>query len=202
MVKKSSRRILLYPAAAMLFGAVALPSGFAREQSHPKSARSSAHHATPDSTKKGEVNIPISVQHSGHSDHDNTAAGPKTFKIAPSNHAHVFATKPSTGSSVVGRNAIGLPIVRPEVALPDNAVPFSHLPTQPSGPPASGMSSFPNRNLATTQFTVPHASPPPANLSSGKIDGTALARRPAAGLGGPSIPIGGINGTAFVVRKH
>ncbi len=201
-VKKFACRILLYPAVATLFGAVALPAGFAREQSHAKGVTNSVHHATRDGTKKGDVNFPISVQHGGPSGHDNAGALRKTFKIAPSNHAHVFATKPSAGPSVVGRNAIGLPITRREVVQRGNVVPFRHLQMQPSGSPASGTSSLANRNLAVTQFAAPHAGAPPPNLSSGRIDGAALIRHPAASVGGPSIPTAGLNGRAFVLRKR
>jgi hypothetical protein len=201
IVNKFSRRILLYPAVAMLFAAVALPAGFAREQSQARNARGPVHHATSDSAKKGEANIPISVHHGGANDRDNAAAARKAFKIVPSNHVHVFTAKPSAGSPIVGRNAIGLPIVRREVVQPDDARPFSHLQTQPPGSPAGGASSFAHGNLATTQFTAPRLNLPPANLSGGRIDGAALIHHPAAGVGGPSTPIGGINGTAFVRKR-
>jgi hypothetical protein len=200
IVNKFSRRILLYPAVVMLLGAVALPAGFARDQSRARNTRGTAHHATPDSAKKGEVNIPISVHHGGANDHDNAAAARKALKIVPSNHAHVFTTRPSAGSPIVGRNAIGLPIVRREVVQPGDARPFSHLQTQPPGSPAGGVSSFAHGNLATTQFTVPRLNLPPANLSVGGIGGAALIRHPV-GVGGPSTPIGGINGTAFVRKR-
>jgi hypothetical protein len=201
IVIKFSRRILLYLAVAMLLGAVALPAGFAREQSHARNARGLVHHATPDSGKKGEANFPIGLQHGGADDRGGAAAARKPFKIGPPNHAHVFATKPSAGSPIVSRNAIGQPIVRREVVKPDATLPFSHFQAQPPGSPGGGVSSFAHGSLPTTQFAAPHPNPPAANLNGGRIDGAALIRHPAAGIGGPSIPTGGINGTAFV-RKH
>jgi hypothetical protein len=201
IVIRFSRRILLYPAVAMLLGAVALPASFAREQSHARNTRGSAHQATPDSGKKGEANFPIGLQHGGADDHGSATAARKPFKIWPSNHAHVFATKPSAGSPIVGRNAIGLPIVRREVVKPDATLPFSHFQAQPPGAPAGGVSSFAHGSPATTQFAAPHPNPPAANLGGGRIDGGTLIHHPAAGIGGPSVPTGGINGTAFV-RRH
>jgi hypothetical protein len=205
IVNKFSRRILLYPVVAVLSGAVALSAGLARgparDQSHARNARGTVHHATPDSAKKGEANIPIGVQHGGANDHDNAAAALKRFKIVPSNHAHVFATKPSAGLPIVGRNAIGVPMVRREVVTPDATLPFNHFQTPPPGSPAGGVGSFAHGNPATTQFVVPRPNLPPANLSGGRIDGASLIRHPAAGVGGPSIPMGGINGTAFVRKR-
>jgi hypothetical protein len=195
------RRTLLYPAMVVLFGTVAMPAGFARE--HARNAHGPAHHATPDSAKNaknGEANFPIGLQHDGANDHDHAAAGRKPFKIVPSDHPHVLATKPPAGSTIVGRNAIGLPIARREVVNPVATLPFSHFQTQPPGAPA-GVSGLAHGNPATTQFAAPHPNPPPPNLNAGRIGGTAMIRHPATGVGGPSIPVGGINGTAFV-RKH
>lgn len=202
IVKKFRRRILLYPAAVILAGAVVLPAAFAREHSHPKGATNSAHHATRDGTKKADVNFPIGVQHGGGSDHDNAAARLRTFRIAPSNHVRVFATKPSAGPSVVGRNAIGLPVVRREVVRPGGAVSFGHLQAQPSGAPAGGMRILANRNVAMTQSTATHAIAPPPNLNSGRIDGATLIRHAATGVGGPSVQSAGLNGRVFVLRKR
>jgi hypothetical protein len=200
-VRKKSYRILLYLSVATLFSAVALPAGLARERFHPKSERTLAHHSTLNSKKKAEVNIPISVQHGGSSDHDNPAAKRKTFRIVPQNNLRVLTTKPSTGPSVVGRNTIGLAVVRRQVLQPEDVMPLSHLQMPPpSGLPAGGLSSLGNRSVGTPQFTGPHMGTPPANSIGGGINGATLSRRPAAGVGGPSLAIGGINGTQFMLK--
>jgi hypothetical protein len=193
-VKKSGHRILLYLTAIMLVAMAPMPASFARVHSHLKGARSSVHRTTPGSQKKVETNIPISVQHG---EHDNARLGLRRFRVVPPRHTRVYPARPSVGSPVVGRNSIGLPIVRREAIQPDNAMPFNH-PQPPFAPQVNGMSSFANRGLATPQFTVPRGSPPPPNLNGGRIGGAPLLRRPATGVGGPSTPVGGLNGTAFL----
>lgn len=201
-MKKIFDQILLCAVIAVLLGAVALPPSLAHAQSRTGGRRGSAHHdARLGGEGKTETNIPISLQHNESSGHNEVRAGQKTFRIVPARHTHVDAARRIGASHIVGRNAIGLPIVRNQAVQLDKVAPIGHWQAQSAGAPANGISRLVNRNPAMGQLAVPHASPPLRNLTAGRIDGAQLTRRLPAGVGGPSIPIGGINGAAFR-RKH
>jgi hypothetical protein len=199
-VKKVVQRLCLCSVMAIALCVLAFTAASARERPHTGTARRSAdQHAKSDRGKKTEENIPISLQRSGSSGH----AGPpqKIFKIVPSGHPHVHAARRSVGSDMVGRNAIGLPIVRHEVVQPQGAVPLDHLQTRPFGLPSIGTGSLTTRNLATIQHTVRPVSPPLPTMNRGAIGGVALIPHRTVGLGGQSAPIGMINGTAFLPKR-
>lgn len=110
-----------------------------------------------------------------------------------------IGTRKPAEANVIRRNTIGLPTVPRQVIQRYNAQPFTLLQAQPLAVPASPIGSLANRGLGRTQTAVPRASPAATILIPGRIDGSSLTRpgTARASVGGPAIPVGGINGTAF-----
>lgn len=114
----------------------------------------------------------------------------------------------------VVRNAIGVPVVRPD--FPHQAM-RSNIGEPVAGRPVAGKPVVPNAPSPDTNSTgigrpaepnsvptIPHpiATPSPrpnASSGAGRIDGTSLTRRSVAqsGIGGPAKGAGGINGTTL-----
>jgi hypothetical protein len=197
MANKIGYRILLCPVAMILLCA-ALTDGLA-QQCHPESTPVLHHHPVSDQPQAPsgreqtiEMNIPISGEHSGESHHDHAGAGRKTFKVVPGAHLHLRMARPPIGSSTVGRNAIGLPIARHDLVQGEQVAPFARPQTQPFGLPSNRTGGFANGSLPV--------SPSLPIRNRGTIGGVPLTPRRAAGLGGPSTPVDGINGTAVRLK--
>lgn len=196
-MNKIYHRILLSAAAAILSCAVASTASFGQ---HSKRHRVPDHHQVKsDRSKEIDVNIPISTQHGGKGDDDRVGAGQKTLQIVPDRRRQVYTVRPSAGLSFAHRNAIGLPIVQHEVIQGESALSVGRPQTQPPGP-SNGMAGFTNRSFATPQETPHPASPSLPILNRGTIGGVSLIPRRTGGVGGPSTPVGGINGTAVRPR--
>ena len=194
MANRISHRVLLCPGAAIVLWAAALTAGFA-QQSHSGSTRVLHRRPAPDQPQAGsdrnetiEMNIPVSGNHRGRRDRDHASTRQSTFKVVPGEHLHPRVVVPSVGSSMVGRNAIGLPIVRHDLVQGESAAPFA----RPFGPPLNRTVGFANRGIP--------ASPSLPVRNRGTIGGVPINPHRTAVLGGPSTPVGGINGTAIRLK--
>ena len=201
-VKETGLQISLYSVVTLALCAVVSTAGVAREQSHAGSATASARqHAVPQRKSNNEADMPISIEHSdviGSGGH--AGSGPKGFRIVPSAHRNVHVAEPSVATGVAGRNAIGLPIVRREAVPRDSAAPADRSQTRPPMPPAVATGILAVGSPTTMRHTAPPAGRPISAVSRGTIGAVSLMPRRATGLGGPSAPIGGINGTAFLPK--
>jgi hypothetical protein len=194
MANRIGHRVLLCPGAAIVLWAAALTAGFA-QQSHSGSTRVLHRRPAPDQPQAGsdrnetiEMNIPVSGDHRGRRDRDHASTRQSTFKVFPGEHLHPRVAVPSVGSSLVGRNAIGLPTVRHDLVQGESAAPFA----RPFGPPSNRTVGFANRGIP--------ASPSLPVRNRGTIGGVPINPHRTAGLGGPSTPVGGINGTAIRLK--
>lgn len=117
-------------------------------------------------------------------------------------HPHANAVPPSDGLGVVGRDALGQPMVPRAPVQPGSVTPFGRSPTQRIGSPGIGVGGLAS-SAAARQMPMPGASRPGAIVNRGTIGGSSLSRRGTtlSVLGGPSVPSGGINGTTFPARR-
>lgn len=117
------------------------------------------------------------------------------LKIAPAKEPSIVH---GGGSAGVDRNAIGLPVVRPNSGQRPPALNLGHPAAIAPPEPSVGAAVFGNRGLQAPRVATP--GPQPLVLRRGTIDGAAFTRPETAlkPLGGPAKPAAtGINGTSF-----
>ncbi len=147
----------------------------------------------------GERDGPIGLP-SGRSTKPGGAGRAPQLKIAPANERSIVRGS----TTIVDRNAIGLPMPRPD-ATQRPTLTLGHAAAVPpfaAPAPSGGAVLFGGRSSPAPRMAAPP--PRPLALNRGAIDGAAFTR-PVTGLkplGGPAKPAAtGINGTSFRPKR-
>ncbi len=201
-------RVVLPMAAGALLAGMSARAALARQPA-PGDIGAAAPVAAASSENKGggEFDVAISSAFSRSTKHDKAGHAPK-LKIAPAKEPPIV----HGGSNGVDRNAIGMPIARPDGGQKPTGPnlgrattptpPVRPLPPRPPAPLGAA------DGLGSRVLPAPHMPAPasrPLVLSRGTINGGAAFARPGAALaplGGPAEhAAAGINGTT-IQPKH
>jgi hypothetical protein len=191
------RHVALRVVVGLLLAAVWAPAVPAQQQPAPADAAGSAHAAPPgEGERSGDLGIPLSL--SGHrSARPDIAAQPPKLKIGPIQHPAIAPN----GPTIVDRNAIGLPVVRPAEGRGPAAINAGHTAVLPLPALSDGAAGLGSGRLPPPRVVAP--APRPLVVSRGAIDGAAFTPPGTAlkPLGGPAKPAAiGINGTNFRLK--